>query len=288
VLLAAGVSSISFSGAKTACGESLRNRADYSFVAVGSDVILDDPGGDKVANCGAKGSASGGEAVDYGGRGSYRGSLVARASAGALNAINDVGIEGYVKGVVPNEMPASWDVDALRAQAVAARSYALASEVAGDGYDLYDDTRSQVYGGLSSEVAASSRAVDDTSGEVVTFRGEVAVTYFSSSSGGMTESAEYGFPGSDPVPYLQAVKDPDDDVSPDHNWKLTLSESEIDAGLGDLVAGRLRAIKVVKTGDSPRIVKAKVIGSEGNQVVSGTELQSALGLKSTWVRFRRG
>src|SRR4051812_43676118 len=150
VLLSAGASEISFSGAKSACGESLHGDAEYSFTASGSDVILSDSKGEKLANCGAKGAASGGKAVDYTGRGSYRGSLVARAPGGALNAINDVGIEGYVKGVVPNESPASWPADALRAQAVAARSYALASGVGGDGFDVYDDTRSQVYGGMSS------------------------------------------------------------------------------------------------------------------------------------------
>jgi stage II sporulation protein D len=286
VLLSAGVSEISFSGAKTACGEPLHGDDGYSFTASGFDVILSDSRGDKLSNCGAKGAASGGRAVDYSGEGEYRGSLVARASGGALNAINDVGIEGYVKGVVPNESPPSWPGDALRAQAVAARSYALASGVGGNGYDVYDDTRSQVYGGMSSEVDAASKAVDDTSGEVVTYRGEIAVTYFSSSSGGMTESAQYGFPGSDPVPYLQAVKDPGDATSPDHNWKLTMSQEEIDSELGSLVDGKLRAVKVLKTGDSPRIVKAKIVASDGNEVVSGTELQSALGLKSTWFRVR--
>ena len=83
--------------------------------------------------------------------GRYRGKLIARNVGGSLYAINKVGIEAYVRGVIANESPASWPAAALRAQAVAARSYALATRVNGDGYDLYDDTRSQVYNGASSE-----------------------------------------------------------------------------------------------------------------------------------------
>lgn len=287
VLLAPGVSTIPFTGASRACGEGLRPNGDYLFAAAGGDVILRNRSGAKLRSCGPSGSASGGEAIAYSGKGAYRGRLVARAAGGALNAINAVGIEDYVKGVVPNEVPASWHRQALRAQAVAARSYALATGVDGDGFDLYDDVRSQVYGGKSSETAPTNRAVEATSREVVTYRGEVAVTYFSSTSGGMTESVEFGFPGAAPVPYLKAVKDPYDDASPYHTWRVTFSQSEIESRLGDLVHGRLRRIRVIQQGDSPRIVTAKVVGTEGSEKASGPTLRERLGLRSTWARFRR-
>ena len=284
VLVADNVGSFSFSGATRACGEELKGSAQYSFAPAGSDVLLRSRTGDKLANCGPVGAAAGGKSVDYAGVGSYRGSLVGRADAGSLDAVNKVGIEGYVKGVVANEMPSSWDAEALKVQAVAARSYALATRLGADGFDLYDDTRSQVYGGKASETEATNHAVQETAGEVLLYNGKVATTYFSSTSGGMTENSEFGF-GGQAIPYLKGVRDPYDDISPEHNWKETYSQSQLEAELGSLCSGNLQAIKVVKTGVSPRIVKARVICSDGTQSVTGFELQGALGLKSTWVRF---
>jgi stage II sporulation protein D len=183
-------------------------------------------------------------------------------------------------------VPASWPKDALRAQAVAARSYALATTVNGDGFDLYDDTRSQVYAGKSSELGSTNRAVNASRGEVVKDGDRTAVTYFFSTSGGRTENVQHGFPGAEPRSYLKGVRDPYDKASPYHRWKLKLSRSEIQGRLGGLVEGSLRDIDVVKTGASPRIVRARVEGSRGNEKVSGPALQSALGLRSTWARFK--
>ena len=121
--------------------------------------------------------------------------------------INAVGARAYVKGVVPNEMPSSWPLAALEAQAVAARSYALATS-GGGAFDVYDDTRSQVYGGKDSETRAHQRADEAHPGEVVRYGKQVATTYFFSTSGGSTESVQYGFPGAAPVPYLKSVGTP--------------------------------------------------------------------------------
>jgi stage II sporulation protein D len=287
VLLAPDVGSVSFSGATKACGTSLKGNGQYSFGLSGADVVLSRANGEKLANCGPKGSASGGKSVDFTGKGTYRGALVARADAGSLDAINNVGIEAYVKGVVPNEMPPSWDLEALKAQAVAARTYALATRIDGDGFDLYDNTRSQVYGGKGSEAESTNRAVEETAAEVVTYRGEAIVAYYSSTSGGHTESIQYAFPGANAVPYLQGVPDPFDRVSPLHTWRETYTQAEIESRLGGLVHGRLQQIKVLKTGDSPRIVTARVIGSDGSEKASGFQLRDALGLRDTWFRFRR-
>src|SRR5207342_2994290 len=114
------------------------------------------------------------------------------------------------KGVVPNEMPADWPADALRAQAVVARSYGLATGASGP-FDQYDDTRSQVYGGLGSGTAATNHAVDATAGHVVKYHGKIATTFFFSTSGGRTENIENVFIGSDPKPYLKSVRDPFED-----------------------------------------------------------------------------
>jgi stage II sporulation protein D len=151
VLLKDGVDEIEFSGARRACGERLREQRRYRFARARGGVVLAKASGRKLANCGRGGSAAGGTAVHVHGKGSYRGRMIAQADSGSLNVVNAVGLDAYLKGVVPNEMPSSWPLSALRAQAVVARSYALVGRVNGDGFDLYDDTRSQVYGGLGSD-----------------------------------------------------------------------------------------------------------------------------------------
>ena len=127
-------------------------------------------------------------------------------------------------------MPATWPAAALEAQAIAARSYALAqlaAVVTASPFDLYDDWRSQVYGGIAAETPAIDQAVAATAGEVVLYHGKVATTYFSSSSGGETVSAAEGT--GTPVPYLVSVPDPYDTLSPDHDWGPVLV-SAADAG----------------------------------------------------------
>jgi stage II sporulation protein D len=286
-VLIGGGQRIAFSDASRACGKHLKESKSYRFERSGGGVALLAAGGDRIADCGRTGGARGGSSVTYSGRGTYRGELIAAPAGGGLNAVNRVSIDDYVKGVVPNEVPASWPADALRAQAVAARSYALATTVEGDGFDLYDDTRSQVYAGKSSELGPTNRAVNASAGEVVKDGDEIAVTYFFSTSGGETENVEYGFPGAEPRSYLKGVRDPHDDASPYHRWKLRLSRSEIESRLGGHLEGRLRDIDVVKTGTSPRIVKARVEGTAGSEKLSGEALQSALGLRSTWARFKK-
>jgi stage II sporulation protein D len=120
---------------------------------------------------------------------------------------------------------------------------------------------------------------------VVRYRRKVVTTYFFSTSGGQTESVQYGFPGADPAPYLKSVRDPYDGASPYHRWKARFSQDEIESRLSGLFSGRLRKIKVLQRGDSPRIVTARVVGSGGSSRISGPGLQARLDLRSTWARF---
>lgn len=286
VLLDRAQGKVRFDGARRACGESLADDAEYRFADAGGDVILRAAGGRKLANCGRAGRAGGGGAVHVLQRGVYRGELVARSRRRGLMVLNSVGLEGYLKGVVPNEMPASWPGDALKAQAVAARSYALSTRKGGL-FDHYDDVRSQVYGGKGSETEVTNRVVRRTDGEVVEHQGAVAVTYFFSTSGGRTENAEFGFIGGLALPYLKSVNDPYDDVSPHHRWKLRFSQGELESRLEGLYTGNLRRVKITKRGRSPRIVEAKVVGSASSSFASGSTLQSRLGARSTWMRFRK-
>lgn len=278
---------IRFSGADRACGRNLRPGREYLFTADGSRTSLRKGNGSKLEGCGKQGAAAGGSGVRYEGVGAYRGKLLGRNVGGSLFAINKVGIEGYVRGVIPNEIPTSWPKHALRSQAVAARSYALATRLNGDGYDLYDDTRSQVYGGRSSETKRTNDAASATANEVIKYSGEVATALFFSTSGGRTENSEYAFAGGSPRPYLKSVKDPFDEVSPVHRWRVRFSNSEMESKLAGLFSGKLQRIRVTKTGVSPRIVKARVVGSRGSSTVTGDTLRFRLGLRSTWARFKK-
>ena len=218
--------------------------------------------------------------------GRYRGSLQLRATAlGGVAAINALGLDDYIRGVVAGEMPSGWPQAALRAQAVAARTYALATSKEGDGFDQYSDTRSQVYNGIAGETAATDEAVAATSGEVVVFDGKPIVTYYFSTSGGRTEDVENAFLGASPVPYLRSVVDPHDDASPRHRWVKQMSLRSAQRRLGKLVQGRLVRITVLRRGSSPRVVQAQVVGSRGRADVSGPTLRSKLGLYDTWARF---
>jgi stage II sporulation protein D len=284
VLLTSGVSSTSFSGARKACGRGVSPAKSYRFAMSGSGVALLNAAGKKVKQCGGTGVAKSKKAISVPGQGTYRGELLAEAQSGTLYIVNRVGLQGYVQGVIPNEMPSSWAQQALRAQAVAARSYGLAT-AGGGAYDVYDDTRSQVYGGKGTETQATNSAAKHTAGEVVKHNGKVAVTYFFSTSGGHTENIEYSFVGASPVPYLKGVNDPYDKISPLHRWTVKLTRAQVASRLGGLFSGRLKKIHVLKRGTSPRIVYARVVGSAGSTKVTGATLRARLGLFDSWMSF---
>ena len=288
VLLRPNLSNVVFSSASSACGIALTESKSYSATRFGSQVVLHNGGQD--VNCGAAMSANSGDGiVTLKGKGSYRGAIVARAASGfGLNAINEVGLDDYVRGVVARESPSSWPLEALKAQAVAARTFGLSTSVHGNGFDLYDDTRSQVYAGIAAETSRTNTAVAQTANQAVLYAGKPITAYFFSTSGGMTENVENSFVGSKPVPYLKGVADPYDVESPYHRWKLVLSQGRMQAALSRyLKGGKLRKIKVTQRGVSPRIVYATVISSAGKTRVSGPSLKAALGLRDTWAFFKK-
>ena len=147
-----------------------------------------------------------------------RGTLTVSRASGRLSVVNELDLEAYLLGVVPSEMPWAWPAEALKAQAIATRSYTVFSLATSRGkpYDVYADTRSQVYGGVAAEISTASAAVRATSGEILAYGGVVAQTPYFSSSGGRTESSLDVFGTA--VPYLQAVADPWDAASPHHAW----------------------------------------------------------------------
>ena len=226
-------------------------------------------------------------ATDAGVTGSHRGKIRVQAENGSLLMINDLAMEDYLKAVVPVEMPASWPAEALKAQACAARAYAEAARQRSSGrYDLYSDTRSQVYGGVQREDSRTNAAVAATAGIVPSAGGQPIQAFYFSSSGGQTENVELAWQ-TGPLSYLKSVADPYEADAPLHTWgPLLFGGAALDDKLGTAVRGSLRAICVVERGASPRVVKAAIIGSEGVTYMHGSALRSALSLSSAWASFR--
>ncbi len=288
VLLSISPGDVEFSDATSACGRQLDPARSYEAHRVSRSVKLRSSGGKPLANCGRKLRAAGKGRITIAGLGTYRGALETvptESAAGSLNVVNALALEQYAKGVMPNEVPPSWPTEELRAHAIAVRSIALTGDVGGNGFDLYADTRSQVYGGLESEYASTNAAVADTRGQVVMYGSEVAQTLYSACSGGHTESVQYVFGTA--VPYLVGVPDPYDYYCPLHKWTLEFSGPEISSRLGAYLKGKLKQVVITKTGVSPRIVTAKLIGTAGTSTVTGSELSLALGGHDTWMSFEK-
>jgi stage II sporulation protein D len=278
-----------FSGASAAGTRALNPSQTYQVRRRGSSQVdLLSAAGKRIATFSAPLQVSGpAGVVALGGVGSYHGVLEFRPDTfGGVNVINAVSLESYIAGVVARESPASWPAEALKAQAVAARTYAITTSKAGAGFEHYADTRSQVYGGVTAETPSTNAAVAATRGQVVTYDGEPVVTFFFSTSGGRTENVENTNVGAGPQPHLKSVADPYDNVSPKHRWKPTkLTLPAAGAKLGGLVKGRFKGIEVTKRGRSPRIVSAEIIGSGGRTKVDGATLRARLDLLDTWAYF---
>lgn len=142
----------------------------------------------------------------------YRGFFILYNQGGSLTVINKVDIEDYIKGVVPSEMPSGWNYEAHKAQAIAARSYALANlgKRANHGYDLKDTPEDQAYGGASAESARTNKAVQETGGIVLIYNLKIIPAYYSASAGGQTSSSADVWTKN--LPYLKSVPSFDDNV----------------------------------------------------------------------------
>jgi SpoIID/LytB domain protein len=222
-------------------------------------------------------SAPAGSLLSLGGK-PYRGKLEISSTGTQLQAIDVVGLDAYVQGVVPGEVPSSWPAPALQAQAIAARSYALANVVKGKAWDLYPDGRSQQYLGASAETPQTTAAVTGTVRQVVLYGGKVAETFYSSSSGGRTASAIDTFGLN--LAYLPTELDPWDDSSPFHTWTpASYTGQQLAKALG------LKSSVVDVTSqlsDSDRVASLVAVAADGGSLeLSGTEVQKRLALRST-------
>lgn len=214
----------------------------------------------------------------------YRGQLVLRPSTtkAELTVINTLDLEEYLLAVVPSEMPASWPLEALKAQAIAARSYAMANigKHASEGWDVTATVEDQVYNGIGCETENSNDAVAQTRGLVIKHQGTTVSAFFHSAGGGCTELAEHVW--GKPVPYLKSVHDYDDG-SPHFEWTRTFSAPVAEECLkksGKEVGSLLAILPVVKT-PSGRLKSAMLIGSQSSLVLSGEELRKVFNLPSS-------
>lgn len=219
----------------------------------------------------------------------YRGALELRHKGSGLTAVNIVPVDDYLLSVVPEEMPVDWPAEAIKAQSVAARSFALASRGrhASEGYDLCTTTHCQLYTGTAAEKSASNAAIKATRGEVLTYGGKPIEALFHTDSGGMTENSEAVW-GSH-VSYLRAAKDTPAKTMP---WTKTISRADLEHKLAakgrDIGKVRSIALSPLAIGRaakdrtaSGRVKTMTVKGTKGTATLSGTTWRSLLGLKST-------
>jgi stage II sporulation protein D len=217
--------------------------------------------------------------------GRYRGAMVLQRHGRAVHAVNRVHIRHYLYGVVPAEMPTSWSLEAVKAQAITARSYTHRSLRPQASHDVFADTRSQMFRGIRAETANGNRAVRETDGLVLRHGEEIAQTFYFSTSGGSTANNDEVF-GGEPISYLRSVPDAHDDLSPVHRWRERLSDATAQARLRSVLRGSLRELKVVERGPSGRVLRVAVRGSRGTRTVSGATIRRLLRLRSTWFSVR--
>ncbi|HEY9653565.1 MAG TPA: SpoIID/LytB domain-containing protein [Coleofasciculaceae cyanobacterium] len=208
----------------------------------------------------------------------YRGRTKLVPTGRGLIAVNVVDLEQYLYSVLGAEMSPNWPQEALKAQAVAARTYALhKTQTSGNTvYDVDDTTKSQVYKGLESEGQGTILAVNATAGQIMTYSGKPILAVFHSSSGGHTENVEDIW--SNPLPYLRGVADYDQGA-PVFQWTKSFSRNELSRKISGV--GTIVSMTPERTTPQGRIVTMLVKGTGGTKRISGTNLRSALGLKST-------
>ena len=207
--------------------------------------------------------------------------------------INHVEVENYLYGVVPKEVGASFPIESIKAQAVAARTYALSNinKHKNEGFNLCDTTHCQVYGAMDAEHSSTNQAVNETRNMVVYYEGKLAETTFHSNNGGYTESNKDAWGGA-ALGYLIAKEDKFSLNSPNSSWtvKLTLQEMNsklISAGIN---VGELIDMEVLEISEGKRVLKLKIKGSSKDEIISGSKLRTILGnneIKSTFFNINK-
>jgi len=224
----------------------------------------------------------------------YRGSFrLKRCSTSDLTVINTIDLEEYLYGVVPKEMPSNWDLEALKAQAIAARNFAVMhlGDYEALGFDLTDDTNSQVYAGFSAEKARSNQAVDETSDLLLKHDDLIVATYYHSNSGGQTESVENVWQAE--VPYLKGVEDVFSENARNSTWKktYTLSQISLQLNTSGYDVGHIYDVVPVSVSENNRILELLFKGTKRNVILEKGETRKIFGysdIKSMWFDVKKG
>ena len=194
--------------------------------------------------------------------------------------VNVLGIEKYLNSVVGSEMPTKWPIEALKAQAIASRTYAL-KQKGNNLFDIDSTQKNQVYNGLESRTYKTIRAVKSTRSLVLTYKNKLINALFHSSSGGMTENSQDVWKNK--YPYLSSVKDFDKN-NPKFRWQKKISSNEL-INLFPKI-GSLKNIEILDITSTGRVKNLKLIGTYGSDQISGVDFRKRLGLNSNFIRFK--
>jgi len=220
----------------------------------------------------------------------YRGEIQIKPENGKVLIINVLPIEEYLYGVVPSEVPASWPEEALKAQAVCARTYAVRSmyQNRSKSFDVEATTNSQVYRGMSKEDLRSTRAIQETSGLVMVYDGLPIQSFFHSNSGGVTEDPKNVWGNS--VEYLPSVRSDFDKIGENYSWEDRFTQDQMDSFLNNLGIGKIQDITVVNRFPSGRVDSMEALGTSGAKKIKATDFRRFLGatkIKSTRFGIRK-
>lgn len=222
----------------------------------------------------------------------YRDYIRFLISNGELVVINHVKLEHYLYGVVPREMTYTFPLEALKAQAVASRTFAVYNlkKHINEGFNLCDTTHCQVYDGFIYERPTSNQAVDETRGTLIYYNGEVIESVFHSSSSGYTEDSSNVWGGT--IPYLKSVEDYFSLDSPHSSWSFSIKLSDLSNKLSQsgIIVGELQSIEIVETTSTNKVRKLRLKGTLGEEVITAENFRSIIGsttLKSTWFNIKR-
>lgn len=216
----------------------------------------------------------------------YRGNIeIRRFSNSDMTVVNHLSMQEYLYGVVPREIGGASPLEAVKAQAIIARTYACKnigrrSEL---GFDVYPTVTDQAYGGYEWEHENSNKAVDLTYGEVATYNGDLIGGNYFSTSGGYTESSENVWGGK--VDYLRAVPDTyEPEVDGNTSWEVTMTPSEVKASLAKngINVGDIIDLVPIEYTEAGRVLKLKIVGTAGEKIIEKDKVRTYLGLKSMW------
>lgn len=262
---------------------SLNDNGAIDILDLQNNIIKSIPGDGSII----VGSGSMDNSIIQIGKNRYRDFISILVRSDGMVLINHIQIDQYLYGVVPREVSPSFPIESIKAQSVASRTFAMANKKKHqkEGFDLCDTTHCQVYGGMDVENPATNKAVDETKNVYVYYDGKFADTTFHSNNGGYIESSKDAWGGH--VEYLIAKEDVFSVNSPSSTWNVRLTGQEIGAKLlsAGINIGEISDMEILETSDANRVLKLKLVGTLGEEIISGAKLRTILGntsIKSTW------